>query len=129
MKTYNLTGSGLDWAVHTAQFEGCCIEIEVWPKAGELASRRIVLREAGEIICPSTDWAQGGPIIDLHRICIDIGHAGVWLAYSKQNYADDKEYMHSGDTPLVAAMRCYVASKLGVEVDIPAELMPSIKAA
>jgi hypothetical protein len=28
----------------------------------------------------------------------------------------------SGETPLIAAMRCYVASKLGAEVQIPEEL-------
>ncbi len=28
-----------------------------------------------------------------------------------------------GPTPLIAAMRCYVASKLGDEVDIPEELL------
>jgi hypothetical protein len=27
-----------------------------------------------------------------------------------------------GPTPLIAAMRCYVASKLGDEIDIPEEL-------
>jgi hypothetical protein len=27
-----------------------------------------------------------------------------------------------GPTPLIAAMRCYVASKLGDEVEIPSEL-------
>lgn len=32
---------------------------------------------------------------------------------------DDAE----GPTPLIAAMRCYVASKLGDEVDIPEELI------
>mgnify|MGYP003443521145 FL=1 len=30
---------------------------------------------------------------------------------------------NGGPTPLVAAMRCYVASKLGDEVDVPEELM------
>jgi hypothetical protein len=30
--------------------------------------------------------------------------------------------MQYGDTPLIAAMRCYVASKLGDEVEIPKEL-------
>ena len=28
-----------------------------------------------------------------------------------------------GDTPLMAAMRCYVASKLGDDVEIPEELL------
>jgi hypothetical protein len=28
-----------------------------------------------------------------------------------------------GPTPLVAAMRCYVASKMGDEVDVPEDLL------
>jgi hypothetical protein len=28
-----------------------------------------------------------------------------------------------GHTPLIAAMRCYVASKLGEEIDVPEELI------
>jgi hypothetical protein len=31
-------------------------------------------------------------------------------------------YEGTGSTPLIAAMRCYVASKLGDEVEIPKEL-------
>lgn len=31
--------------------------------------------------------------------------------------------MRYGPTPLIAAMRCYVASKLGDEVEIPEELL------
>lgn len=72
---------------------------------------------------PSTDWVQGGPILERERICISIQHDGVWLAYSMQNYADRQEFMHSGPTPLVAAMRCYVTSKLGEEVEVPDELL------
>jgi hypothetical protein len=30
--------------------------------------------------------------------------------------------MNEAPTPLIAAMRCYVASKLGDEVDVPEEL-------
>jgi hypothetical protein len=30
--------------------------------------------------------------------------------------------MYYGPTPLIAAMRCYVASKIGLEVEIPEEL-------
>jgi hypothetical protein len=32
-----------------------------------------------------------------------------------------------GHTPLIAAMRCYVASKLGDEVEIPQELLGEAK--
>jgi hypothetical protein len=74
-------------------------------------------------IAASTDWAQGGPIIERERLCIDIGHDGVWLACSKQNYDDVPEFMHAAPTPLIAAMRCYVASKLGEEVEVPKELL------
>jgi hypothetical protein len=35
----------------------------------------------------------------------------------------DKSY---GPTPLVAAMRCYVASQLGDEVDVPDELVDKL---
>ena len=36
-------------------------------------------------------------------------------------YADTSR-VPSRPTPLIAAMRCYVASKLGDEVDVPEEL-------
>jgi hypothetical protein len=32
-------------------------------------------------------------------------------------------WLTDGTTPLIAAMRCYVASKLGDEVEIPVELI------
>jgi hypothetical protein len=67
----------------------------------------------------STDWSQGGPIIE--RECIDLQYQGgdvdVWAADIFD--ADCSVY---GDTALVAAMRCYVVSKLGDEVDVPEEL-------
>lgn len=68
---------------------------------------------------PTTCWLLAGPIIAKERICLTIGHDGVWLAYSMQNYDDFKEFMYSGPTPLVAAMRCYVASKLGATAKVP----------
>ena len=67
---------------------------------------------------PSTDWAQGGPIIEREGICLHKYKDGSgWSAtYSAQ---DPEQY---GPTPLIAAMRCYVASKLGAEIDLPKEL-------
>ena len=70
---------------------------------------------------PSTDWAQGGPIIEREgitlRSCIDGAAWDAELAY-------EETILASGPTPLIAAMRCFVASKLGDEVDIPEELLP-----
>ena len=70
----------------------------------------------------SSDWLVAGPIIERERIAIwwakwdDIDSAlPVWGA-SRFN---EKEYY--GATPLIAAMRCYVASKLGDEIEIVKE--------
>jgi hypothetical protein len=68
---------------------------------------------------PSTDWRQGGPIIERERITIDAReHGQLWLAHSRLVGQDGI----TGPTPLIAAMRCYVASKLGDEIDVPNEL-------
>lgn len=91
-------------------------------------------RTNSEWYAPTTDWAQGGPIIEREKI-------GVWWAthtvdaegteYGNHWYAEpgmtdenaDKSYTcMTGPTPLIAAMRCFVASKLGDEVDVPEEL-------
>jgi hypothetical protein len=64
----------------------------------------------------STDWAQGGPIIEREKIAIDWDGAA-WCASDNVN-----PIACYGPTPLIAAMRCYVASKLGHEIEIPDEL-------
>ncbi len=63
---------------------------------------------------PSSDWAQGGPIIE--REYVNITYDDVWTA------EDVDGGVQWGGTPLTAAMRCYVASKLGDTVEIPEEL-------
>lgn len=65
---------------------------------------------------PSTDWAQGGPIIDREKIAVDYDH-DVWNA---AKYGLD--WYVGGPTPLIAAMRCFVLSKLGDGVEVPADL-------
>ena len=65
---------------------------------------------------PATDWAQGGPIIE--REGITLTHQQTqWVAQT-----DDDVFAY-GPTPLIAAMRCYVVSKLGDNIDIPDELL------
>jgi hypothetical protein len=62
------------------------------------------------------DWALGGPIIDRERLSLLlISKTGGWAARTE---AYPPIYVQ-GKTPLVAAMRCYVASKLGDEVQLP----------
>jgi hypothetical protein len=67
---------------------------------------------------PSSNWAQGGPIIEREKIVLDIW-GDEWLATRIEGSAISEAI---GPTPLVAAMRCYVASKLGDEVEVPDEL-------
>jgi hypothetical protein len=70
----------------------------------------------------SSNWAQGGPIIEREGICLKKGHSGWWIA-KLLDVNDEEHFVTVAPTPLVAAMRCYVASKLGNEVDIPKELL------
>lgn len=134
MKTSELTGAALDWAV--AKCEGFYWHIEVKPTA--YGPKPFVFEEHGEVSClfqPSTRWAQGGPIIEYEIITLDVATTDydeekdavvrlttpIWYAVMKAD-GDDDEIMMRGKTPLIAAMRCYVASKLGDEVDVPEEL-------
>ena len=73
----------------------------------------------------TTDWSQGGPIIEREEIAVQCGYCDGeldgWIADSKK-LNDDEGMEQYGSTPLIAAMRCYVASKLGEEVEVPDEL-------
>ena len=73
----------------------------------------------------STVWSQGGPIIE--RECIAVDYSDGDATESGEPYWCASVYCsnarpHAAETPLVAAMRCYVASKLGDEVEVPDEL-------
>ena len=59
---------------------------------------------------PSFDWAHGGVIIEREGIDLNCTDSGQWVATLGCSHAH-------GQTPLAAAMRCYVASKLGDYVD------------
>ncbi len=138
MKTSELTRHALNWAV--AQAEGDKVfrprlgRPSNWDKEAYLADGsddRWVVRVQNPKVAhfvdwtynPSGDWMQGGPIIEREGISIvREGDAGNWVA-SVYNYAEADWHLHTeGRTPLEAAMRCYVASKLGDEVEIPTEL-------
>lgn len=66
---------------------------------------------------PSTDWEMGGPIIERERITVRADFSteqpGEWAAMCKAGGYGE------GPTFLIAAMRAYVASKLGDEVELP----------
>jgi hypothetical protein len=73
-----------------------------------------------DLFCPSTEWEFGGPIIEREKIGIDCDDEGVWFA--SYDLSTETSFGVSSKSPLIAAMRCYVASKLGAEIDILEEL-------
>ena len=77
-------------------------------------------------LSPSTTWLQVGVIIGREGITVSEENQNpvLWSSYIRRNLfkEDGSDAYQTGETPLIAAMRCYVASKLGNEVEIPEEL-------
>ena len=75
-----------------------------------------------EYYSPSTNWSQGGPIIEWAGIDMYL-HETPKTSAQNDYWTALRGFLNtSGDTLLVAAMRCYVASKLGNEVEVPEDL-------
>jgi hypothetical protein len=106
MKTSELTGAALDWAV---------AEIEWIAHDSETNVLMVTVGDDnGWKFKPSSDWSQGGPIIEREKMRMAYNFdEHIWEA------GWDCHVKGWGDTPLIAAMRCFVASKLGDEVDVP----------
>mgnify|MGYP006053894009 CR=1 FL=1 len=147
MKTSELIGTALDWAV--AKAAGLKVHVGFQVVFYVPHRKRSHYRWA-----PSDNWKQGGPIIERANVTIiradddyEVAAKGFtttkripqWFAECSQwtghstttSYEGENmeptfmisEDGYYGTTPLIAAMRCFVASKLGEEVDIPQELL------
>ena len=127
MKTSELTGKALNWAVGVAdgiQWESDDPEVGLYHRRSR--NNRLVLGALDydimddwglTLYSPSMKWAQGGPIIEREGIGFtQFSDYPQWTAKHPQAICFD------GPTPLIAAMRCYVASKLGDDIEIPKEL-------
>lgn len=121
VKTSDLIGPALDWAVETA-------EGRPWP---DNASKFL----GEQYRRPSTDWAFGGPIIEREGVHLfvnrvvgtsesgaEVDERDGWTAYRTGRYWQTQP-TYFGPTPLIAAMRCYVAMKLGDVAEVPDELL------
>ena len=122
MKTAELIGPALDWAV--AKVEGFIDDPESWLYGAGLG------RIMAGTFRPSTNWSQGGPLIERHGIEVFCNLNAEQASRFKDASPDWRACMnrgrseHSyGPTPLIAAMRCLVAAKLGDTVQIPSELI------
>lgn len=123
VKTSTLTGAALDWAVAKADGVFRTLGNEgYWGTAEGVAHFRKI-RAADHPsgwTDTSTDWAQGGPIIEREKI--ELHWSPLWNCWGSTN-KQNARLSFMGPTPLIAAMRCHVASSLGDEVDVPEELM------
>jgi hypothetical protein len=103
-----MDGAQLDYAVLTAR--GYKHASGPWHVCGEGCV-------SAELYHPSTDWMQGGPLIESEKIWLA---APLNSARREWSASLDCSVDHSlGPTPLIAAMRAFVASKLGDEVEVP----------
>lgn len=131
-----LTGAALDWAVAMALGWEC-----ERPQDGQFmatdGSRWLVgyRRHAPSAsFHPSTNWAQGGPLIDNFDVAIIPSNYGnpndKWSASvgAYSHYIDESLPLSicddgmTGPTALIAACRAIVLDKLGKTVEIPQEL-------
>jgi hypothetical protein len=113
IKTKDLTGEALNWAVGVA--DGVEVKLENLLSADGF---RVVTAHGWTAngYDPSDSWSLAGPIIEREGMQIQT-FMDKWLASIPRPFVQQ-----DGPTPLIAAMRCYVASKLGGTVDIPEEL-------
>ena len=133
IKTQDLIGPALDWAVatclaqvhdgamlngtvmHGLWISGLFTDPNYWIRVDEFS--------------PSTRWSQGGPIIEREGIDVftEKKTPESWVAsiarYQNGGRLVGWRIHQYGPTPLIAAMRAYVVSKLGDEAEIPEELL------
>ena len=104
----------LDAAVAKAEGWSYRVERETWPDG--TPNTRVIVD-----FMPSCNWAHGDPIIEREKI------GTYWLADETQWRAGVDMHGYTpefntaqehGPTRLIAAMRAFVASRLGAEVDL-----------
>ena len=109
IKVAEATERQLDWLV--AKCEGAHPQISYPDKR--------LFGAIGDTFDYSTDWAQGGPIIEREGLLIRPQPGYGWDSWKP---AADEPCYSIGPTPLIAAMRCYVAGRLGDTAEVPEEL-------
>ena len=127
IRTSELSGAALDWAVAKCEGYDCQLDCEVsgpWlvPQEGYLHDEKPLSRYS-----PSTLWAQGGPIIERERITWNGQCASIVKFTPNKPGSINGTYNNTtcySPAPLIAAMRCYVASKMGDTIDVPDSISP-----
>jgi hypothetical protein len=130
IKVADATGPTLDWLV--AKAEGLLEPMydEKEPRVVLQVDQFAVLpiwNYPQEVNCewkyqPSTSWELGGLIIEREKISLSQFGAKTSQLQWAASHPSNKRWCF-GETPLIAAMRCYVTSKLGETAEVPEELI------
>ena len=110
MKTSILTGRALNWAVILANGQIPCMDHVTFVNRKDNHIVWWLDREYHQ------RWDHAGPIIEREKIELYWHRA---LECWAGNCDDNLRY---GPTPLIAAMRCFIASRWGDEVAVPKDL-------
>lgn len=119
IRVSDLSGAWLDYWV--ARAEGIAadqLEVRMIQRSTDLHCVRMLPRDMACVLNYSASWSLAGPIIE--RELIELTNDRNWREDGQ--FGRDWEANHpgfgylGGDTPLIAAMRAFVASKFGEEV-------------
>lgn len=115
VKTSELVGAALDWAV------GSALDLPVHVFDQDEPYAYVALPQyAGTAFRPSTDWGHGGPLFDSHIWRVDkvFAPSGDYVMW---NYGVPT-IESRGPTKLIAACRAIVLQEIGENIQVPAEL-------
>lgn len=127
VKTTDLQGAALDWAVAKCEYTDRRVEIHETTTAPQVERGPGTGDRYGIgwfSFRASTNPAQGQPILERERISTSAyADSTNWGAYKLDQDGSKQNWIIAAPTMLIAGLRCYVASKLGDEVDVPEELV------
>ncbi|OSN39539.1 phage protein NinX family protein [Pseudomonas syringae] len=123
MNTADLTGEALNWSVAKALGLNAYLA-----EPHYMNPHRVMIRytpdgchfEQQKRFQPSTDWAQGGPLLEKRKILTG------WIGDQPIAFTRNHKYQDGvavAPTPLIAICRAIVASVLGDTVSVPKELL------
>lgn len=129
VKTAELTGAALDWAVAMAEGFTPDPEHRTTVLSPQGVATSVSPRGASEGFGyrPSADWSQGGPLIQQNLVDFTVEHANVIFACLVDENGmwvlREGVYGCFGETYLIAACRAIALTKLGDTVQVPRELL------
>ena len=147
VRVADLVGQALDWTVAQVEkpegfvLRDATADIGCWVIgiAHDAADPQSWLKSS---YSPSTDWAQGGPLIQKYGVLLSPKEAlihvhggpnagwresGYWGATIFRKGEHRRKAHNHPDEPLVAAMRCIVCWSFGETVSVPAELVQAVQ--